>query len=47
MAKKNQVISLEGGQVNIIQNNQADYISLTDIAKLNNEGSEPRFIIQN
>lgn len=47
MAKKRQTISLQGTKVSVIKNGEGDYISLTDIAKLGNKESEPRFLIQN
>ncbi len=47
MAKKRQTISLQGTKVSVIKSGEDDYISLTDIAKLGNKESEPRFLIQN
>ena len=44
MAKKN-TINVKGAAITIIENNQTDYISLTDIAKYKTD--EPSAVIAN
>jgi len=36
MAKKNQKLEIKGGEVTVVQSNQQDYISITDIARYKN-----------